>query len=1071
MKQYKLFLLITLDVVFSGTITAQNIQKLYYDYPFAPSEGFINKVEKEYRKEICLNGLWEFQAISLPETYKQGKGIAPELTMPDKNSWSNTKIKIPSPWNINAFANRNLEGPDHRNYPSYPQEWEAVKMAWMKKTVTIPADWADNQVKLHFEAVAGYTEVFVNNQKAGENFDLFLPFDIDITDKITSGQTAEILVGVRDQSLFEDNSTIGRRIVPAGSMWGYLIRGIWQDVYLIALPKIHIEEVFIKPLVSQNVIALDITVENTTSKAETLLLSGDIREWINKAGTDINSAPVPDWELGLKALDIPETKIKLEAGEKITTNIQISVASGSLDFWTPEHPNLYSLILQLKSDKVLDLKYERFGWREWTFEGAKQCLNGKPIELKGDSWHFMGVPQLTRRYAYAWFTAIKNMNGNAVRPHAQIYPRFYLEVADEMGICVLNETANWASDGGPKMDSEKFWEASLTHLERFILRDRNHASVFGWSVSNENKPVILHVYNRPELMPKQKQAWKDWRDIVQKNDPTRPWISADGEDDGDGILPTTVGHYGDINSMKRWGDIGKPWGVGEHSMAYYGTPEQVSKYNGDEAYESQYSRMKGLAIECYDLIANQRKMGASYVSVFNMAWYALKPLPIGKKDWTTIPSLTEDGVFFQDYKEGVPGIQPERMGPYCTTFNPGYDSSLPLYETWPMYDAMRAAYAPEKPTWSPYMNKPSVENKVTDGLPLKTYKEIVFIGRDDSKLKQMMDAQGVKFSSKVTIPQQLIYIIDGSEPFTETDAKSITKNITKGADVWIWGIVPKTVAEYNKILPLPLTLEKREISSFIPVHKSWMTGLQNADFYFCEIQQNPASEYGMSGALVNEGDVLLNACNTDWRKWNKRPEELKTAGVLRSEREAKGAAPAFVKYQKEGSTYFISTLTEFANSEKGYNTLSHILKQAGIPYEKPEINIADIFFLRDGLLHFPPGTKEKFAKETDAYTTDFWIWSPRPLDDLLIEPDMPKLTMYVDTWSNSLLVNDKEYVATQITNRNSTYNELPLHQGWNKLTLKIGLDDKNRFSGYFKCNNKPEFLPRLKFSFTNPELK
>ena len=68
-----------------------------------------------------------------------------------------------------------------------------------------------------------------------------------------------------------------------------------------------------------------------------------------------------------------------------------------------------------------------------------QYLNGKPYQLRGDSWHFMGIPQMTRRYAWAWFTAIKGMNANAVRPHAQIYPRFYMDVADEMGICVLNE--------------------------------------------------------------------------------------------------------------------------------------------------------------------------------------------------------------------------------------------------------------------------------------------------------------------------------------------------------------------------------------------------------------------------------------------------------------------------------------------------------------------------------------------------------------------------------------------------------------------------------------------------------
>ena len=63
--------------------------------------------------------------------------------------------------------------------------------------------------------------------------------------------------------------------------------------------------------------------------------------------------------------------------------------------------------------KTIDTKYERFGWREWTLQGTTQCLNGEPYALHGDSWHFMGIPQMTRRYAWAWFTAIKGMNGNA----------------------------------------------------------------------------------------------------------------------------------------------------------------------------------------------------------------------------------------------------------------------------------------------------------------------------------------------------------------------------------------------------------------------------------------------------------------------------------------------------------------------------------------------------------------------------------------------------------------------------------------------------------------------------------
>lgn len=674
---------------------AAEAQRLVYNHPFAPSEGYVNRMEKDFRSELCLNGYWEFQAVAVPSSFKYGKGQAPELPLPKDGAWDKTRIKIPSPWNINAFANRNLEGPDHRNYPSYPKSWEEVKMAWMRKSVTVPEAWDGKQIKLHFEAVAGCAEVYVDRQKVGENFDLFLPFDVDITDKVRPGQTVEVMVGVRSQWLFEDNSTVGRRLVPGGSMWGTSMNGIWQDVYLLAVPKVSVDDVYVKPLVADGRLQVEVTVSNRSDKKTTLQLDGNVHQWVNLAGTDVNSAPVPQWELAEKSsLTAPTTALKLAAGETQTLTVDLPVTEGQLRYWTPETPHLYALLLTVRQGRqTLDTKFTRFGWRQWTFDGTQQCLNGRPYALKGDSWHFMGIPQMTRRYAWAWYSAIKQANGNAVRLHAQVYPRLYMEMADEMGICVLDETANWASDGGPKLDSPDFWEVSRQHLTRLVRRDRNYPSVFGWSVSNENKPVILHVFNRPDLMPQQKQAWQEWRDIVRKEDPTRPWISSDGEDDGDGILPATVGHYGDLNSMKRWQEIGKPWGIGETGMCYYGTPEQVAKYNGERAYESALGRMEGLANECYHLIRNMRQMGASYSTVFNLAWYALKPLPLGKRDLTKAPDLQEDGIFFGEYKEGLPGVQPERVGPYCTTFNPGYDPNLPLYEPWPLFDAIRSAYA------------------------------------------------------------------------------------------------------------------------------------------------------------------------------------------------------------------------------------------------------------------------------------------------------------------------------------------------------------------------------------------
>jgi len=1043
---------VLLFIISAWIVNADDI--LYYNNVFAPSEGFISKIEQPVRQEICLNGKWDFQAMTLPQSYRHGKDAAPELPQSQEGNWDKVKIKIPSPWNINVFANRDLSGPDHRNFPSYPKEWENVKMAWMRKQVTIPEDWNNKKIFLHFEAVAGYAEVYVNGQKAAENFDLFLPFDADVTSFVKPGDKIEILIGVRSQYLFEDNSTKGRRIVPAGSMFGYDMNGIWQDVFLIAVPKINISNVFIKPLVSKNILELDITIENASAKTETLVLSGDIRKWINKAGTDIQSAPVPDWELTANpAIIIPQEKIKLPQG--ITKlSIQIPVKEGDLDYWTPEFPNLYGLTLSLSSatNRVpcTDKKYERFGWREWTFKGTKQLLNGKEYSLKGDSWHFMGVPQLTRRYAYAWYTALKDANANAVRLHAQIYPRFYFDVADEMGICVLAETANWASDGGPKLDSPVFWENSKDHLKRMVIRDRNHPSVFGWSIGNENKPVILHVFNKPEWMPYLKQAWVDWRDIVQENDPTRPWISADGEDDGDGILPTTVGHYGDKESMKHWIQIGKPWGIGEHSMAYYGTPEQVSKYNGERAYESQLGRMEGLAYECYDLIASQRLNGASYASVFNIAWYGLQPLPFGKRDLTTPPTLN-DGVHFGEYKEGVPGIQPERMGPYSSTFNPGYDPTLPLYRTWPMFDAIKAANAGDTPAWSKWAEMPEKERKQKTEKE-KTYNEILFVGDSNASLKQLFEKYGIVFAAQIKIPAEALILLDGSYTPDEKKTTLIKDNINKGADIWIWSPEPATIKACQSFLPDELKLEPCKASSFIPIQKSWLKNTVNSDFYFCEIQEKDVSQYGMSGNFVTEGEILLNACNTDWRKWNKQAEEIKTAAILRSENEAKGPGVVFVKYPAQKSVFYVSTIDNFATTEKGYNTLSKILSGSGIPIKGK--SLSESLIDNKGVIEFV----NLFGQEQNNQKNyNLWLWSPRPLDDLLIEPDMPKLDIVWKNDNGKIRLNGKNL---------DSHNTIPLKQGWNNLIFTIS-GNATISNVQFICENNPDFVKQLQTSLQN----
>ena len=92
-------------------------------------------------------------------------------------------------------------------------------------------------------------------------------------------------------------------------------------------------------------------------------------------------------------------------------------------------PNLHGLVLNVaRGATILDKKYARFGWREWTINGRELRLNGTKIQLNGDLKHPFGPFIGSRRYAWAWMKMVQDVGGNAIRPHAQPRPRFYLDL-------------------------------------------------------------------------------------------------------------------------------------------------------------------------------------------------------------------------------------------------------------------------------------------------------------------------------------------------------------------------------------------------------------------------------------------------------------------------------------------------------------------------------------------------------------------------------------------------------------------------------------------------------------------
>ena len=1066
-------------VLFLSGLARTSMASTEFKHAFAPTGSFVALPEQQFRHDLCLNGSWQFQPIALPKNFHEGTDPAPELPLPAPSAWETVPVRVPSPWNVNSFADRRGQGGDFRTYPSYPAAWESVEMGWLRRTVQVPADWKGERILLHFGAVAGDVRILVNGKDAGKTFDIFFPFDVDITNLVVPGKSVEILVGVRKPSLFDVKGKYGRREYQAGSFWGQHIAGIWQDVDLVGVPPVRVASTFVQPEVGQKTLKVDVTLRNDSNNDASVDLAGEVHRWTSLAAKDGVDAPEPLWKLETPVdVRLAGSSVRVPAHQEITVTLQAHVTS-QLELWSPDHPNLYGLIVNVQSGgHAVDAKYQRFGWRQFEFKGSEVELNGKPIVLKGDSWHFLGIPQMTRRYAWAWFTALHDAHENAVRLHAEPYPPFYLDVADEMGIMVLDETAIWASDGGPKLDSDAFWQDTKTHVAQLVIRDRNHPSVFGWSVCNEVKPVVANVFHGPpEMMQTLYGYYSIWTEIVHRLDPTRQWISADGDGDGGGRLPVNILHYAGPDSMIQAEKLGKPWGVGEAGGAYYATPEQVAKTNGERAYVSFEGRMEGIAIDSYQNLIEQRKNNADYRSVFNLVWYGLRPLPLGMSDTSRPPQIT-DGVFFPAFEEGKPGVQPERLGPYSTTLNPGYDPALKPYETWPLFDAIKDANSDSvvKLPWTAEAG--SGHSSPTKPKPVQS---ISILSGPNGELEQQLRSDGV--------PQNLLrggspdlLFLDGRTPPDGAAHAAIDAVLEKGGTVVVWGVASKTLPQLNALLPAPVEVTARQSSSLLPVTASPVTaGLKPSDLYFSESSPQIILDGGLSGPLVKQGTVLLEAANTDWLKWNKEAEYAKTAMVVRSEQESKPSGVAIVEVKQGSGRLLLINVPAWSPVYKAQLMDRRLLENLGVVLSA-QVDVGEPF-LRNGTLvrtlaagHFnaaanpdvDPADRNKFrdnervqdlrwvslradatgfnlsapplsgASDNSVVYLSFWVQSPRSLDNLLIEPNVPKLDLALETKDAvELFLNGKSFLAHPAGGEKAVASGLPLQQGWNHFLVKL----------------------------------
>jgi len=932
-KSYLLILALITDCALAGVTSPRE---------FSSESGMVPTLEQPYRQELCLNGLWQFQPVPLPNGYKRNQGDTPELTPPLGDAWSKTPIKIPSHWNVNTWGGGRigkrpadqLYWPDSVYYPSYPAEWDRTEMGWLRRGFRVPEAWRNQRVILHFEAVSGECQVLLNGQKVGQHFDNFLPFEIDVTDHIRWDADNELLVGVRGQNLFNKPSAKYAKFLspyPPGSMTDSLI-GIWQDVFLLAVPDVRVADTFVKPMVSQGVLEAEVVLINNSKKDATVKVAGEVFPWTNLAGKEVSA--VPKWKLEPAVMSLPAEQVTIKAGQKATVVLRQPVKK--LNLWSPKSPNLYGLVLSVSGQgKVVDRQYTRFGWREYAIKGSDLLLNGEKIQALGDFVHPFGAYVMSPGYVRAWYQMIKDVGGNALRPHAQIHPRFYLDIADEMGLIVLAETSVFGSSIRLNPEDPAFWERYEAQYDGMVLRDRNHPSVMGWSFGNEMFAIpMLNKMSKEDT-----DAYYDKLIGMSKRsltlDPTRTWITCDGDEDLKGTLPVWSKHFGHGDFVgKLPKDLNKPLVVGESGGTYYATPEQLSVFNGDRAFESYLGRNEALAIDLYANIVNMALPHLASFSPSLLCWYGLEHLNLGYSDFSRMPTEQDGVLFAQPYIEGKPGMQPERIPPYVMTFNPGWDPSLPLYKALPMFHAMKAAIAPGGPQPCPWDHKITPEPKSAPTAK-PTVEQVAFAGAENSPLRERLAAWGV---SRVGADAQGagFLVIDG-QSLTEANVADVRAKmdgvLAAGGTVLVMvcdGTAP--VQALNALLPAPLTLTDRKATLLQPKsEQAWAVGFGLKDLNFAQKKgDGKILKCGLVGPFVEKGAVVLEASNTDWSLFNENPEKTKAGAVELYEHLQKPSGVALVQMKQGTGTLAVCAMDYRLDTTASKAMWSRLLGNMGV---------------------------------------------------------------------------------------------------------------------------------------------
>lgn len=422
---------------------------------FAFENSEVASKEKSNRY-YSLNGDWKFNWVKDPKK----RPATFQNTDYDDSDWKT--IPVPANWEVEGYGNPiylDERYPFTTKWPNAPTDYNPV--GTYRKEINITKEFLSEDIILHFAGAKSAMYVYINGEYVGYSQGSKTPAEFNVTKHLKEGKNLIALQLFRwsDASYLESQDMLR-------------MSGIERNVYLYSRPKVYISDYHAKT-----------TLDNTYNNG---LFNGDVT-------VSNNTMDGVKKNIQLEIFDRGKSVFKESQTIEIHGNGNTSFKTGSIlrniKSWSAEVPYLYDLHISMENQIIK----KKIGFKRVEIKNSQVLINGKPIYIRGVNRHetdpFSGHV-VSRESMEKDIKLMKQNNINAVRSAHYPNDPYWLDLCDKYGLYVVDE-ANIEShplaiDKKTQIGNEMSWlPAHMMRTKRMYFRDRNHVSIYSWSLGNE----------------------------------------------------------------------------------------------------------------------------------------------------------------------------------------------------------------------------------------------------------------------------------------------------------------------------------------------------------------------------------------------------------------------------------------------------------------------------------------------------------------------------------------------------------------------------------------------------------